>query len=118
MTEEVTTETKKESYVFVVSETGNEEDNFIMADNIHALRNIKTILTHYHSRNLGIIKSSLDAPYFRSIKDKIEDIIDDVELVIKNINEAGTLDKLNGLKTINDEIITIKRKKLHGVSID
>lgn len=106
---------KKESYVFVVAETGNEEDNFLVADNQYSLQNIKTILTHYHSTNLGTIRQSLDAPYFRSIKDKIEEIIIDVEQVISEIGLVEDLEQLNGLKTINDEIITVRRKKLHGV---
>lgn len=106
---------KKESYVFVVSETGNEEDNFIVFDNQYALQNIKTILTHYHTTNLGTIKKSLDAPYFRSIQAEIEGIIIDVEQVINEIGTVDNIEQLNGLKTINDEIITVKRKKLHGV---
>lgn len=106
---------KTESYVFLVSETGNEEDNFLVADNQYALQNIKTILTHYHTTNLGTIRQTLETPYFRSIKDKIEQIIIDVERVISEISDAETLDELNGLKTINDETIAIKRKKLHGV---
>lgn len=106
---------KKESYVFVVSETGNEEDNFLVADNQYSLQNIKTILTHYHSTNLGTIRQSLDAPYFRSIKDKIEEIIIGVEQVINEIGTVEDIQQLNGLKTINDETITVKRKKLHGV---
>lgn len=106
---------KTEPYVYVVSETGNEEDNFLVADNQYALQNIKTILTHYHTTNLGTIRKSLDAPYFRSIQDKIEEIIDDVTFVIDEIDIVDSIDKLNGLKTINDEVITIKRKKLHGV---
>lgn len=106
---------KKEAYVYVVSETGNEEDNFLVADNQYALQNIKTILTHYHTTNLGTIRKSLDAPYFRSIQAEIEGIIDDVEQVINNIEAAMDIGQLNGLRTINDEIITVKRKKLHGV---
>lgn len=106
---------KTEPYVFVVSETGNEEDNFLVADNQYALQNIKTILTHYHTTNLGTIRKSLDAPYFRSIQDKIEGIIIDVEQVINEISTVEDIQQLNGLKTINDEIITVKRKKLHGV---
>lgn len=107
--------TKINAYAFVVSETGNEEDNFLVADNQYALQNIKTILTHYHTTNLGTIRESLNAPYFRSIKDKIEGIIDDVTFVIDNINSVEDVWQLDGLKTINDETITIKRKKLHGV---
>lgn len=106
---------KPEAYAFVVSETGNEEDNFLVADNQYALQNIKTILTHYHTTNLGTIRKSLDAPYFRSIQDKIEAIIIDVEQVINEIGKVEDISQLNGLKTINDEIITVKRKKLHGV---
>lgn len=106
---------KTEPYVFVVSETGNEEDNFLVADNQYALQNIKTILTHYHTTNLGTIKKSLDAPYFRSIQAEIEGIIIDVEQVINEISTVEDIQQLNGLKTINDEIITVKRKKLHGV---
>lgn len=106
---------KTEPYVFVVSETGNEEDNFLVADNQYALQNIKTILTHYHTTNLGTIRKSLDAPYFRSIQAEIEGIIIDVEQVINEISTVEDVQQLNGLKTINDEIITVKRKKLHGV---
>ena len=106
---------KTEAYVFVVSETGNEEDNFLVADNQYALQNIKTILTHYHTTNLGTIRKSLDAPYFRSIQAEIEGIIIDVEQVINEISTVEDIQQLNGLKTINDEIITVKRKKLHGV---
>lgn len=106
---------KTEAYVFVVSETGNEEDNFLVADNQYALQNIKTILTHYHTTNLGTIRESLNAPYFRSIQAEIEGIIIDVEQVINEIATVEDIQQLNGLKTINDEIITIKRKKLHGV---
>lgn len=106
---------KTEAYVFVVSETGNEEDNFLVADNQYALQNIKTILTHYHTTNLGTIRKSLDAPYFRSIQAEIEGIIIDVEQVINEISTVEDVQQLNGLKTINDEIITVKRKKLHGV---
>lgn len=106
---------KKEAYVFVVSETGNEEDNFLVADNQYALQNIKTILTHYHTTNLGTIRKSLDAPYFRSIQDKIEAIIDDVEQAISNIGSVETIEQLDGLITINYETITIRRKKIHGV---
>ena len=106
---------KTEPYVFVVSETGNEEDNFLVADNQYALQNIKTILTHYHTTNLGTIRKSLDAPYFRSIQAEIEGIIIDVEQVINEISTVEDIQQLNGLKTINDEIITVKRKKLHGV---
>ena len=106
---------KTEPYVFVVSETGNEEDNFLVADNQYALQNIKTILTHYHTTNLGTIRESLNAPYFRSIQTEIEGIIIDVEQVINEISTVEDIQQLNGLKTINDEIITIKRKKLHGV---
>ena len=106
---------KTEPYVFVVSETGNEEDNFLVADNQYALQNIKTILTHYHTTNLGTIRESLNAPYFRSIQTEIEGIIIDVEQVINEIGTVEDIQQLNGLKTINDEIITIKRKKLHGV---
>lgn len=106
---------KTEPYVFVVSETGNEEDNFLVADNQYALQNIKTILTHYHTTNLGTIKESLSAPYFRSIQDKIEAIIDDVSAVISNIGAVEDIEQLNGLMTINGEIITVRRKKLHGV---
>lgn len=106
---------KTEPYVFVVSETGNEEDNFLVADNQYALQNIKTILTHYHTTNLGTIRKSLDAPYFRSIQAEIEGIIIDVEQVINEIGTVEDVQQLNGLKTINDEIITVKRKKLHGV---
>ena len=106
---------KTEPYVFVVSETGNEEDNFLVADNQYALQNIKTILTHYHTTNLGTIRKSLDAPYFRSIQAEIEGIIIDVEQVINEISTVEDIQQVNCLKTINDEIITIKRKKLHGV---
>ena len=106
---------KTEAYVYVVSETGNEEDNFLVADNQYALQNIKTILTHYHTTNLGTIRKSLDAPYFRSIQAEIEAIIIDVEQVINEISTVEDIQQLNGLKTINDEIITVKRKKLHGV---
>lgn len=106
---------KTEPYVFVVSETGNEEDNFLVADNQYALQNIKTILTHYHTTNLGTIRKSLDAPYFRSIQAEIEGIIIDVEQVINEISTVEDIQQLNGLMTINNEIITVKRKKLHGV---
>ena len=106
---------KTEAYVYVVSETGNEEDNFLVADNQYALQNIKTILTHYHTTNLGTIRKSLDAPYFRSIQAEIEGIIIDVEQVINEIGTVEDIQQLNGLMTINNEIITVKRKKLHGV---
>ena len=107
---------KTETYVFVVSETGNEEDNFLVADNQYALENIKTILTHYHTTNLGTIRESLNAPYFRSIQNMIEAIIDDVSAVISNIGEVEDIEQLNGLNTINGEIITVRRKKIHGLA--